>query len=141
MKFSIHLSDDNREEVRQAILVPLRSYNEEKAGPHQYRGLAIEVRDEQGSIIGGLWGGTGYGWLFIQLLVVPKSLRGKGIGRQLMTLAESEGSKRGCSAAWLDTFEFQAKSFYERLGYTCFGQLENYPQGFARFFMQKSLSE
>jgi len=39
---------------------------------------------------------------------------------------------------WLDTFEFQARGFYERLGYTCFGELKNYPTG-SRFFMSKRL--
>ncbi|MEO8738349.1 MAG: GNAT family N-acetyltransferase [Casimicrobiaceae bacterium] len=103
------------------------------------RGLAVEVRDELGATVGGLWGGTSYDWLFIQLLVVPEALRGQGIGRQLMSLAEKEAAQRGCHAVWLDTFEFQAKSFYEQLGYTCFGNLKDYPRGFARYFMQKSL--
>ena len=141
MKFSVHLSDTTSEETRQAILGPLRAYNQSQTGRNDYRGLAIELRDELGSTIGGLWGATGNDWLFIQLLVVPEALRGQGIGRQLMSLAEAEASKRECSFVWLDTFEFQAKAFYERLGYTCFGQLENYPKGFARFFMQKALSQ
>ena len=139
MKYSVHLSDTTAEETRQAILAPLREYNQSQTGPNEYRGLAIEIRDEEDSIIGGLWGGSSYDWLFVQLLVVPQALRGQGIGRKLMSLAEAEASSRGCSAVWLDTFEFQARSFYERLGYNCFGQLENYPKGFARFFMQKPL--
>jgi GNAT superfamily N-acetyltransferase len=138
MKHSVHLSTTTSEEVRQAILAPLREYNQSRTGPYESEGLAIEIRDEQGSIIGGLWGGSNFGWLFVQLLVVPEALRGQGVGRELMSLAEAEAIRRGCSAVWLDTFEFQAKSFYERLGYKCFGQLENYPKGFARFFMQKA---
>jgi hypothetical protein len=34
---------------------------------------------------------------------------------------------RGCHRAWLDTFEFQSRGFYERLGYTCFGERSDYP--------------
>ena len=139
MKYSLNLSNTTSEQTRQAILAPLREYNQSHTGPYEQQGLAIEIRDERGSIIGGLWGGSNFGWLFVQLLVVPEFLRGQGVGRELMSLAETEAARRGCSAVWLDTFEFQAKSFYERLGYTCFGQLENYPKGFARFFMQKSL--
>ena len=139
MKYSVHLSDTTDEETRQAILAPLREYNRSQTGPNEYRGLAIEIRNEEASIIGGLWGGSSYDWLFVQLLVVPQALRGQGVGRKLMLLAEAEALSRGCAAVWLDSFEFQARSFYERLGYTCFGQLENYPKGFARFFMQKQL--
>ena len=113
MKYSVHLSDTTAEETRQAILTPLREYNQSQTGPNESRGLAIEIRDEKDSIVGGLWGGSSYDWLFIQLLVVPQALRGQGVGRELMSLAEAEASSRGCSAVWLDTFEFQARSFYE----------------------------
>ena len=140
MNYTIHLSETTNEEVRKVILAPLREYNQSQTGVDEYRGLAIELRDDQGLAVGGLWGGTNYDWLFVQLLVIPEPLRGQGVGRQLLSLAEAEATKRGCHAAWLDTFEFQARSFYERLGYKCFGQLENYPRGFSRFFMQKSLS-
>ena len=140
MNYTIHLSETTSEEVRKVILAPLREYNQSQTGVDEYRGLAIELRDDQGLAVGGLWGGTNYDWLFVQLLVIPEPLRGQGVGRQLLSLAEAEATKRGCHAAWLDTFEFQARSFYERLGYKCFGQLENYPRGFSRFFMQKSLS-
>jgi len=137
---TFHLSDTTDEATRQAILTPLRQFNTAQTGSSGgYRSLAIELRDELGQTIGGLWGATSYGWLFTQLLVVPESLRGRGTGRRLMEMAESEAVLRGCHAAWLDTFEFQARAFYERLGYQCFGQLEKYPIGFARYFMQKAL--
>jgi hypothetical protein len=44
-----------------------------------------------------------------------------------MSRAESEALARGCHSAWLDTFEFQARVFFERLGYECFGTLDHYP--------------
>jgi hypothetical protein len=53
--------------------------------------------------------------------------------------AETEAVARGCHSAWLDTFAFQARPFYERLGYTCFGELNDYPNGSARYFMKKTL--
>ena len=55
-----------------------------------------------------------------------------------MAAAEAEGRRRGCAIVWLDTFEFQARPFYEKLGFTVFGTLD-YPAGFKRFFLQKSL--
>jgi ribosomal protein S18 acetylase RimI-like enzyme len=33
----------------------------------------------------------------------------------------------------------QALALYRRLGYTVFGELEDYPPGFSRFFLQKKL--
>lgn len=58
-----------------------------------------------------------------------------------MAMAEAEAIVRGCHGAWLDTFEFQARPFYEHLGYNCFGTLPEYPKGFSRFFMQKMLAK
>lgn len=140
MEYTLTLTDVADEEVRKSILAPLVAYNESQAGPGQGRPLVVEVRDDANAVMGGLWGHTSYGWLFTQLLVVPATLRGQGVGAAIMQLAEREALARGCHGAWLDTFEFQGRAFYERIGYVCFGELPNYPQGFSRFFMKKELT-
>ena len=58
-----------------------------------------------------------------------------------MRRAETEALARQCHHAWLDTFAFQARGFYERLGYQCFGTLDDYPVGSSRYFMSKPLLE
>lgn len=141
MEYTLTITDVADEDIRRSILAPLVSYNDSQTGPSQGRPLVIQVRNELGEVTGGLWGYTGYGWLFTQLLVVPAELRGQGIGTKLLQLAEREAIARGCHSAWLDTFEFQARAFYERMGYVCFGDLPNYPTGFSRFFMKKALAE
>jgi GNAT superfamily N-acetyltransferase len=141
VNLSIQLSDEAQPEVRDAILRPLVAYNTQKTGTNDYRPLVLTVHDESGAVIGGLWGRTAFGWLFVELLFVPEGLRGRGIGAELMSRAEREAILRACHSAWLDTFEFQARGFYERLGYTCFGEINDYPQGFARYFMKKQLSK
>ncbi len=143
MDFSLHLSDDGNDDHRRAILAPLADHNTRHAGPSGNRPLAVLVKAADGEVQGGLWGQTGYGWLFTQLLVVPEPLRGQRVGTRILQLAEAEAEavRRGCHAAWLDTFDFQARGFYERLGYRCFGELADYPTGHARFFMEKRLVE
>ncbi len=133
------LTDEADPAVQAQILAPLRAYNQAQAGDSQYRPLVITLRDRDGGpVLGGLWGATGYGWLFTQLLAVPDAARGQGVGTRLMQMAETEAKVRGCHSAWLDTFEFQARPFYEGLGYVCFGELPGYPTGFTRFFMKKT---
>jgi GNAT superfamily N-acetyltransferase len=139
MNYKFSLTDVADEQVRKAILGPLTEYNTSQAGARNSSPLVITIADEAGEIVGGLWGHTGYEWLFTQLLVVPASHRGMGIGSKLLSMAEGEAIYRGCTGAWLDTFEFQARGFYERMGYTCFAELPNYPTGFSRYFMKKSL--
>lgn len=138
---SIHLSDEAQQAVREAIAGPLAAFNARQTGINDYRPLVLSVQDEAGRIVGGLWGRTGYGWLFVELLFVPEAARGQGLGSDLMSRAEREAIARGCHGAWLDTYKFQARGFYERLGYSCFGEIENYPPGSARYFMKKALGQ
>ena len=137
MGYSVELSEQADEAVRKAIVGPLVAYNQARAGPVDARPLVVIVKDAAGETVGGLWGRTAYGWLFVELLAVPESLRGQGVGRELMQHAEREAIRRGCHGAWLDTFEFQARGFYEKLGYACFGELADYPVGYSRYFMKK----
>jgi len=139
MEYTLALTDVADDDIRKAILAPLVAFNDSQVGPSQGRPLIVQVMDQSGGIIGGLWGKTGYGWLFTELLVVPNALRGQGIGTTLMQMAEREAVARGCRGAWLDTFDFQARGFYERLGYACFGEIPEYPIGHTRFFMKKDL--
>lgn len=139
MDFSITLSDVADEAVRRAMAAPLISYNEAQAGPSGHRSLVLTVQDASGAVIGGLWGASAYGWLYTQLLLVPERLRGQGLGSKLMRQAEAEAIQRGCRNAWVDT-QFGARAFYERLGYTVFGELSDYPPGFKRSFLKKPLS-
>lgn len=141
MTHRITLTDVADESTRQAILAPLRAFNEAQAGPGNYRPLVITIQDEAGQVIGGLWGSTGYGWLYTQLLAVPEHLRGQGVGSQLLSQAEAEARARGCIGSWLDTFSFQARAFYESLGYQAFGEIGDYPPGGSRCFLSKRLDQ
>lgn len=125
--------------AREPILRALIAYSEAHSRPMDARPVAVLLTDPQaGHIIGGLWGRTAWGWLHMDTLYVPDALRGAGLGSMLVRIAEAEALKRECVGAWLDTFSFQARGFYERLGYRVIGTIENQPPGHARHFMQKS---
>ena len=98
------------------------------------------LRDESGTIVGGVWGQLNWNWMHIGLVWVAEALRGTGYGRQLLAAKEHAAIEHGCTAAHLDTFSFQARSFYESLGYEVFGTLDDYPRGHQRFFMKKPLT-
>ena len=139
MQPQFHLTDNGEPAAREVILRGLMAFNEAQTGSRDFRSLAVLLRDENGAAIGGLWGRTAWRWLFVELLFVPEALRCGGAGRELMRRAEAEAVERGCQLVWLDTFSFQARGFYEKLGYSVFGRLDDYPPGFSRFFMQKKL--
>jgi len=126
---------------REAILATLVAYNDETAGKTEWQTIAIVVRDTEGAVIGGLWGTAGYRWLFINYLALPAVARGQGKGRALMLAAEEEARRLDCIGIWLDTFSFQARGFYEKLGYQVCGAIDDYPPGHSRYFLSKRLDE
>jgi len=115
----------------------LIAFNDQHAEPEHYQRLVLFARDASERIVGGLLGYTHWRWLFVENLWVDESLRGLGVGRDLMQAAEDEAHRRGCQHSYLDTFDFQALGFYQKLGYELFGQLEDYPLGHTKYFLQK----
>lgn len=117
----------------------LRAYNRSKVGVSSFKKLVLLVKDTNGKVLGGLEGHTYFDWLFIENLAVDESVRKLGWGRKLMEAAHEEARRRGCHHAWLDTFSFQALPFYEKLGYTVFGTLDDFPKAHKRYFLQRQL--
>ena len=74
-------------------------------------GLVFRHRRRHWTIAAGLAGSTYGDWLFIHDLWVRADLRRRGIGQELLRLAEGRARERGCHSAWLDTFSFQARNF------------------------------
>ena len=138
MEYTLSVIDVANEQDRSAIAAPLHEYNASKAGPSLHRPLVVLLRNEESTVTGGLWGYTAFEWLHTHLLLVPEAMRGRGIGTRVMQLAEREAAARGCHGSWLTTIEFQARGFYERIGYSCFGELPGHPVGFSKFFMRKT---
>lgn len=140
MSTRIELLESPGEDARAAILKPLRAYNFSKAGDPKSETIALVVRDDStDEILGGLYGSIFHGWFFIELLAVPEQTRGQSTGSRLMSMAEELAREKGCVGMWLDTFDFQAPVFYQKHGFTEFGELNDYPPGHKRFFFQKRL--
>jgi GNAT superfamily N-acetyltransferase len=139
MDTAITICDTPTDAIRDAILGPLADFNAQNGYPADPQPIAITLTDDNGEVVGGLWGKTVYDWLFVDYLVVPASMRGRDLGAKLMASAEQLAIKRGCVGSWLTTFTFQAQGFYERLGYEVFGSLDKSPRDNVRIFLRKSL--
>lgn len=121
---------------RDVVLSGLLDFNRTRAGVESAP-LAVLVRDDAGAVVGGLVGSTMAAWLFVELLWLPETLRGGGLGARVLQAAEAEARARGCVSAHLDTFDFQAPALYRRLGYEVFGVVEDHPPGHRRLWMRK----
>jgi GNAT superfamily N-acetyltransferase len=97
------------------------------------------AKEGDAPVQGGLWALALWGSFYIGLVVVPADARGLGLGTVLRRRAVAEARSQGCRQMWLDTYAFQARPFYERLGFEVFGQIDGPPPIYPRYFMQKLL--
>jgi GNAT superfamily N-acetyltransferase len=123
-----------------AIVNGLFEFNRSQTGGATFEYLLATVRDAQGAVVGGLFGATYLGWLQVQAVWLPDSLRGHNYGTKLMALAENEAVRRGCTRVFLETYSFQALPFYEKCGYTVHSRIADFPVGGARYALTKCLS-
>ena len=108
---------------------------------HKSQPLHIFVYESGRAIIGGLLGETSLSWLKIRVMAVDEPFRRQGLGTKLSVAAESEAVRRGCKYSFLDTMQYQAPEFYQRLGYKVAGSIPDWDShGHAKYFMTKKLS-
>ncbi len=139
MFFRIDRTELRDPAAREAVLTALDTFNDAASGSPEAAGWLNLLLREPGSdsIIGGLCAVSYYRWMFVELLFVPGSLRGQGLGSDLLRQAEAVAQDRFCLGIWLDTFSFQAPGFDQKLGYRQFGRIETYPPNHSRSFFQK----
>ncbi len=102
--------------------------------------LDFSAKNNEGEFLGGIQTKrVNWGVLEIELLFVFEKHRHLGIASQLLHHVERIARDHQCHIAHLDTFDFQAKDFYLKQGYSIFGVLENTPKGHCRYYMKKEL--
>ncbi|MFJ8634153.1 GNAT family N-acetyltransferase [Streptomyces sp. NPDC093568] len=102
--------------------------------------LHVWVLDDTGDMVGGLVGHTWTTWLHVTYLWVDERHRGSGLGSQLLAHAEGMArTERGCTAARLETWDFQAPEFYKRHGYEVVCVVPDYPPGITEYTLIKHL--
>ena len=124
-----------------AVAAGLRAFNVARIGEPAEELVHVFLRDAAGAVVGGLLGVIRWRWLYVEKLWVADAHRGHGHGRALLGEAEAHAARRRCLGVYLDTFEYQARPFYEKLGYALFGTLDGYPPGYRQYYLAKRLSD
>ncbi len=120
----------------------LSALNAPFIGQFGVKPLSLVVRRQaEDAPVGGAFGRCFGGWYYLHLLFLPEDMRGTGLGSGLLTRLEAEAQDRGCIGAWVSTFSFQARPFYEKHGYALFGSIEDHPPGHARYFLSKRFNQ
>jgi GNAT superfamily N-acetyltransferase len=138
-EYRIELTEAPDPDDLRVIREGLDAHNAAQGAVVDWVPLALLLRDEQGAVVGGLTGGTYWGWLYVGRLWIQADLRGQGYGSQLLEEAEQEAMRRNCHHVYLDTQDFHAPSFYQKRGYTVYGEVADMPLGHSRYSLQKKL--
>ena len=117
----------------------LTRFNNDRVGEDGHTPLSLVEYDAAGAIIGGLLGGTYWGWMYVDILWVHENHRKRGIGSRLLATAEDEAIRRGCHHVHLDTMSWQAPDFYKKHGYEVIGILPDIPSENQKFLLMKKL--
>jgi N-acetylglutamate synthase-like GNAT family acetyltransferase len=133
-----HATDDDIDYIQSKII----EFNRSKVAFTQdeepiYQNYIIKNNDK---IIAGI-NAMIYHWgiLYVDVLFVDENHRNKNLGSKLLQKVENEARVMGASIVHLDTFDFQAKDFYIKHGYTIFGVMEDCPTGHNRYYFSKRL--
>jgi GNAT superfamily N-acetyltransferase len=136
---TLDLDEHPSEEDLRQVLDGVRIYNRSISGHGPPRAVASFLRDDEGRIVGGahgeLWGRS----VHIAAMWVAESQRGQGHGSALLTAVEDYAATNGATLSYLETTSFQARPFYESLGYRVFGELVGIDEGVTLFFLRKDL--
>lgn len=117
----------------------LIAFNRKVAGRPDPQPFTVTLRDETGRLRGGIQTILHWDVVFIDTFWVDEDLRARKLGAQLIEAAEKEARLRGATIAYLDTFSWQARPFYEKQGYEVFGELPYAEGKHRRYFMWKRL--
>lgn len=137
----LNITDNVTPQEKEELLTGLRAYNGQFLDLATFSGdIGVYVRDDNGAMLGGLIGVRKGDWLNIEYLWVSASVRGSGVGSQLIKAAEDDARGKGCRHALVDTVSFQARPFYEKQGYQLQMSLPDYPYpGMQKHYLTKSL--
>lgn len=101
--------------------------------------FGIFIKDSQGTVLGGINGFSCYGCLYVDMLWLKDELRQKGLGIKLMNEAEKIGRERKCSFSTVDTMDWEALSFYQKLGYSIEFVRKGFEHDSSMYMLRKEL--
>ena len=135
---ALHLGD--APEIERFLAERIYEYNSAATGYNDAELFNAVQRDGAGAVEAGISGYTWGGCCFVSYLWVSKSLRGKGLGSELLAAVERHAREKRCRLVLLASHSFQAPEFYARRGYERVAQVNDHPPGHSSIFYAKRLA-
>lgn len=133
---NIEISNNN--ENYQYVSKGLHIYNNEHGNTQYFKNRDEKPKEkevfgfyafEDGEIIGGMVVYEEFQWLYIQKTFISDKYRGKNIGSAIFKRLEEYAKQRNLVGIRVETLDFQAKGFYEKVGCKLLYELKDCPRG------------
>lgn len=138
----VHFEEDGDAQALSALLKPILAADiaqKNVALPeNNVITFAKVAKTKDGRLAGGIAGVVMWNAMRVGQLAVNSDCRVPGTGTALMKWAEEAARGQfGCNQMYLATFSWQARPFYEKLGFHLQYTLPDHPPGFAKHFLEK----
>ena len=131
----IELTEEQSEELNEA----LEEFDTEHI-TYRMEGSVCLGMQKDGELIAGVNAYvTCFKILYIETLFVQEEYRRTGLGKQLITELEKRAKEMGVNLIRVDTFDWQGKDFYLRMGYELAGQYACDEDGYSEYFFIKRI--
>ncbi|XOQ36608.1 MAG: N-acetyltransferase domain-containing protein [Lactococcus sp.] len=133
--------ENDFEQTESDLIQILEAYEFEQTG-HQPSATekCAWIVNVQEQVAGGLTCTIWHDVMHIDLLAIEEGYRHQKLATKLMMRAQEKAIERGVTSLTLNTQDFQARHFYEKLGFTVFGQLKDVPYvGTTKYYLVKRL--
>ena len=91
-------------------------------------------------LVGGAVGFVEYNWYFLDLLYIDEEYRSQTIGTKLIKQIEEYAKEEKLTGIRMETWDFQARGFYEKNGYKVFAEIKDCPPTTICYFLKKEIN-
>ena len=91
-------------------------------------------------LVGGAVGFVEYNWYFLDLLYIDEEYRSQMIGTKLIKQIEEYAKEEKLTGIRMETWDFQARGFYEKNGYKVFAEIKDCPPTTICYFLKKEIN-
>lgn len=89
------------------------------------------------NVIGGALGTIIFGWYHLTDFCINEQYRNKGLGSKVIKKIEEFAKENNALGVKIDSWNFQAPKFYQKLGYTVWGEFKDCPPGTVHYYLYK----
>lgn len=139
MSLNLSFEENPDQNDVQVLIEGITEYARQQRGFAAFDFFAFFVRDAHHRIVGGCSGGTLYGGLHLDNLWVSEAIRHEGWGTTLVQAALVYGEEKKCYFATVNTMDWEALGFYEKLGFKVEFKREGFHKNSVFYFLRKAL--